>query len=388
MSTSSFTPIDSIKFLKDQIFPKDLILFIILVPAFFLRVWKLPERMVFSGETNNMLYYVESYLRGEKPILMGLEAAQYVHHLFHLPWYLWLMIPLFIFGNGNPLVFAWFHAVIGVVNTFLLYRIGSKWSHRTGILATFIYAAWMRTITIDRFVSPVSLVPFGVIVSLWLFLWARSKPSIRRFFLVGFSVGAAVSFHYALLVPVVGLLIVLWWKYRQYSFAAMLGVIAAFLPMIIFDLRHQFFNLTGLWYVGRSLFDETRPYGLSHFIYQLLPIVILVVSWVLSKTAGPISIFIIIAFAVVQSLQFIRYEIHPNYRDRLNVASEILSHWNDGVSVYFQNESSFDYGYLLRYEAKQRGLDSESIEIYEPWQPENSATVVVTNVQVSKSSPR
>lgn len=369
-------------------YQKNIVLAAILALSFFLRIWQLSERMVFSGETNNMLYYVESYLKGDKPILMGLEAAQYVHHLFHLPWYLWLMLPLFILGNGSPLIFAWFHAAIGVVNTLLLYWIGSRWSRRAGIVAAIFYASWMKTITIDRFVSPVSLVPFGVIVSIWLFLWARSKPSIRSFFLVGFWVGAIVSFHYALLSLVAGLLIFTWWKYRRYTFGATLGVVVAFLPMIIFDLRHQFFNLTGLWYVARSLFDETRPYSSSHFGYQLLPIAILVAAWVLSKTARPISVIAIIMFAVVQLQQFIRYEIHPNYRDRLDVVNEILSHWDDGVSIYFKDESSFDYAYLLRWETKQRRFDSSRIEIYEPWQPDNSATVVVANGHVSKSSPR
>lgn len=367
---------------------KIIVLAAILAIALFLRVWQLPERMVFSGETNNMLYYVESYLRGEKPILMGLEAAQYVHHLFHLPWYLWLMIPLFVFGHGNPLVFAWFHAIIGAANTFLLYRIGSRWSGRVGILAAFIYAVWMRTIAIDRFVSPVSLVPFGVITSIWLFLWVRSRPSVWSFLAVGFWIGAAVSFHYALLAMVLMMLVWIGLMHRRYFISTFIGVIVAFSPIIIFDLGHQFFNLTGFWYVGKSLFDETRPYSSSHFGYQLLPIAILVVAWILSKTARSISVIAIFAFSVVQLQQFTRYEVHPNYRDRLNIVEKVLSYWDDGISVYFKDESSFDYGYLLRYETKQRGLDPKGIEIYEPWQPENAATVVFSNSHVSKRSLR
>lgn len=360
----------------------------ILALALFLRIWQLEERMVFSGETNNMLYYVESYLIGEKPILMGLEAAQYVHHLFHLPWYLWLMIPLFVFGHGNPLVFAWFHSVIGVVNTFLLYRIGSRWSHRTGILAAFIYAVWMRTIAIDRFVSPVSLVPFGVIMSVWIILWARSRPSVLRFFAVGFWTGAAVSFHYALLIAIVLMLVWIGRKHRRYLITAVIGVTVAFFPMIIFDLRHQFFNITGLWYVGRSLFGETRPYGSSHFIYQLLPLAIMGVTLLLVRLPRIFATSALILFLIVQGRAFLRYRVSPNFAERKAVVTKILSFWDDGMQVHFKDKSSFDYEYLLKFEATRRGLDRKKIEIYEPWQPENSATVVVTNGQVSKRSPR
>ena len=85
----------------------------IIAPAVFFRLYRLEDLMVFSGETNNLLYYIESYLAGEKPWLLGLEAAQYVHHLFHLPWYLWMMIPVYFAGGGNPLVFSVFQAAIG-----------------------------------------------------------------------------------------------------------------------------------------------------------------------------------------------------------------------------------------------------------------------------------
>ena len=68
--------------------------------ALFFRLWRVGELMVFSGETNNLFYYLTSYLAGEKPGLLGLEAAQYVHHLFHLPWYLWTMIPVYFAGGG------------------------------------------------------------------------------------------------------------------------------------------------------------------------------------------------------------------------------------------------------------------------------------------------
>src|SRR3989339_1136158 len=97
-------------------------IFITLVLAIFFRLWRVSELMVFSGETNNLFYYLTSYLAGEKPWLLGLEAAQYVHHLFHLPWYLWAMILPFVLGSGNPLVFAVLQAVIGAAAAYFLYR--------------------------------------------------------------------------------------------------------------------------------------------------------------------------------------------------------------------------------------------------------------------------
>ena len=82
-------------------------------------------------------------------------------------------------------------------------------------------------------------------------------------------------------------------------------------------------------------------------------------------------------FLVTQFVVLMNYEIHPNFTDREKVVSQILNNWSNGIRVYFKNESSFDYAYLLRWEAKQRDLDPQNIEIYEPWQPENNAELVI-----------
>src|SRR3990167_6075545 len=124
----------------------------IMIMAVFFRLWRASELMVFSGETNNLFYYLTSYLAGEKPWLLGLEAAQYVHHLFHLPWYLCMMIPVYFAGGGNPLVLAVFQAVIGALGSYILWRIGLMLgSRKIGLLTAFGYAASFHFSTVERF---------------------------------------------------------------------------------------------------------------------------------------------------------------------------------------------------------------------------------------------
>ena len=348
----------------------------IIAPAVFFRLYRLEDLMVFSGETNNLLYYIESYLAGEKPWLLGLEAAQYVHHLFHLPWYLWMMIPVYFAGGGNPLVFAVFQAAIGAFGSYLMWRIGLMLgSRKIGLLAAFGYASSFHLSTVERFVSPVSMVPFGVIGVIYLGL--RAKQKRLNYLWLGLWTGISVSFHYAFLLGAVFVLTLVFWRQRKFFWPSLGGVILAFFPLLIFDLRHGFFNLTGLWYVGKSLFDNTRPYGSPHFIYQLYPLVAIVVAWLVSCLPRKIMYVLAVVFFVTQLVMLKNYEVHPNFADRRKTVNQILNNWDNKASVYFKNESSFDYAYLLRWEAKRRGLDSRNIEIYEPWQPENNAEVVV-----------
>lgn len=402
MSTLSFTPTDC-KFRKDQIFQKDLILLLIIVSALFFRLYRLEELMVFSGETNNLLYYIEAYLAGEKPRLLGLEAAQYVHHLFHLPWYLWMMIPIYFAGGGSPLFFSVFQAAIGALEAYLMWRVGLMLgSKRIGLLAALGYAASFHFSTVERFVSPVSLVPFGIIVTIYLTILAFRQQKRSGFLLLGFWMGISVSFHFAFLLTVAFISGIIFWRRRKFILQAVAGILLAFSPMIVFDLRNNFFNLTGLWYVGKSLFDSTRPYGSSHFIYQLYPLLVLVGAWFVSYFPRKMIFVSVLVFFVTQLVMLKNYEIHPNFADRKRVVDQVLYEFsirhceergktrlprsaeggtrNDvkcELSVYFKNESSFDYAYLLRREAKLRGLDPKNIVIYEPWQPENNAALVV-----------
>lgn len=352
----------------------------VMILAIFFRLWRVEELMVFSGETNNLFYYLSSYLAGEKPWLLGLEAAQYVHHLFHLPWYLWMMVPIYLVGGGDPLVFAVFHAVVGAVAVYFLYRTLVQLGFpRVGLLAAFGYAASLPVSNIERFVSPVSLVPFGVITTFYLLVLARHKQKAAWFSLLGFWAGVVVSFHYALLLMMMAVLGLVWWKNRNFFVASILGVVLAFSPMIVFDLRNNFFNLTGLWFVAKSLVGETRPYGSSHFLFQIYPAIIIFIALLISQLPKRVLLVICGLFLLIQLKALTEYEVHPNLEDRDQVVAELLSHWDDGLTISFRGQSSFDYAYLLHLEARKRNLDQRKIVIFEPWQPENNAGLIVEN---------
>lgn len=359
---------------------------VIMILAIFFRLWRVEESMVFSGETNNLFYYLSSYLAGEKPWLLGLEAAQYVHHLFHLPWYLWAMVLPFIFGDGSPLVFAFIHAVIGAASAYFLYRtLSLLGSPGIGLLSAFGYAVFLPVVNIERFISPVSLVPFGTILTFYLLVLSHQRQKTILFLLLGFWSGVAVSFHYAMLSMMAVVLGLVWWRYRKFFVVAIAGVVLAFSPMIVFDLRNNFFNLTGLWFVAKSLVGETRPYGSSHFLYQIYPIIVIFIAALASRLPKRLLAVVCGAFLLIQLRALALYEVHPSLKDRYLVVDELLSQWDQGLTVYFRDQSSFDYAYLLRLEARKWNLDPQKIVTFEPWQPENNAGLIVENNMVKFS---
>ena len=291
-----------------------------------------------------------------------------------------MMVPVYLAGGGDPLIFAVLHAVIGAASAYFLYRtLSLLGSPGIGLLSAFGYALFLPVVNIERFISPVSLVPFGTIMAFYFLVLAHQRQKPVQFLLLGFWSGVAASFHYAMLLMIVVVLVWVWWKNRKFFVAVVAGVVLAFSPMIIFDLRNNFFNLTGLWFVAKSLVGETRPYGSSHFLYQIYPIIVIFIAALASRLPKKLLAVVCGAFLLIQLRALALYEVHPSLKDRYLVVDELLFQWDQGLTVYFRDQSSFDYAYLLRLEARKRNLDSQKIVIFEPWQPENNADLIVEN---------
>ena len=105
--------------------------------------------------------------------------------------------------------------------------------------------------------------------------------------------------------------------------------------MIIFDLRNNFFNLTGLWFVAKSLAGETRPYGSSHFLYQTYPITVIFIAALASRLPKKLLAVVCGAFLLIQLRALALYEVHPSLKDRHLVVDELLFLMGSGIDGLF-----------------------------------------------------
>lgn len=342
----------------------------IVILAAVLRLWKLPERTVFSGEANNVLNAMTDMLSGKRSIFQGQRAASYVEILSSTPWYIYLMLPVLTAANRNPIAVMYFQPLLSLIGIYFLFRAGEIWhSTKAGLFAAFIYTVLMPLINLDRSVWSVGLLPFSVNLILFTLAKAAISPSKINYLMLGFAMGFSLSLHFSSIIScLIALIFIATCKNRNgYIKWLILPIILSFLPLILYDLNHNFANSRGLFLVAKSFLDKTRPYGSGYFAFQFYPPIVLLAGITLASIPKLIGLLIVLMLFTSQIKLFIDYRAIPNYPQRYKLIEELLSFWKEpGMKVFFNDKSSFEYTYLMRYLSNKKGIDYRSILTLEP----------------------
>ena len=341
---------------------------LILILAFGLRFFQLEKRTLFSGEATNELLALEMLSTGKTPFLLGYPVATYIPNLYTTPWFWYLLLPLFNLFHGNPLVFIILHPLLGTLGIYFLYRAGKLFhSEAAGLFAAFIYATWMVIINLDRSVWNVGLIPFAVNLVLWAAVMAIKTNQKKFFVLLGVLLGLAISLHYQLIILTMGLLLWIDRKNRHHLPWAFLPIIFSFLPVLIYDVTHQFATAIAFSQAIRSLADGSRQYSTNYFFYQFYPVLILIFGVWLAKASRKIAVGLLTLFAFWQFNSFITYRVNPNYTQRKIFIFRLLTFWSPerGIIFLVNDRPYFEYGYLLLYFGRGRGVTADSITRFE-----------------------
>lgn len=257
---------------------KTLILLGILICSLFLRLYKISDYMTFLGDEGRDALVWLRMVRNHKFTLIGPQTS--IGNMYLGPLYYYLMLPFyFVLGTEGPSIGV---ALFGVGTTFLLWYCGKEWfSQMAGLLAALLYAISPVAIVYSRSSWNPNIMPFFSLLTVWGVwqFWERKK-----FFwlvLIGILLSFVIQSHYLglLLVPYVG---IFWFfklielkknnpknlkKFIYFSFFSILCfLILTILPLVWFDLRHNFLNLKAFW----KFFSE-RQTTVNLKIYKAIP---------------------------------------------------------------------------------------------------------------------
>lgn len=191
-----------------------------------LEIWRSKE-ITLVGPGSSLVVYGKQVLQGS------------VNYYFNL---LFLLL-----GNFDPIKSSYVLMLFIAIMMFPLYY-GVKWLHdiKTAIFVLTIYALAPYYIDFTRFffgpVFQLAILPFLV-----FFMGLHKKTRQRRYlFCVFVASGVLLQFHYQTLIVIVilSLYYLLESKNRLQKMLIMAsGVIVGYLPMIIFELKNEFYNL-------------------------------------------------------------------------------------------------------------------------------------------------
>lgn len=218
------------------------ILILILFIAFFFRTYKLIDWLSFDQDAELYSWIAKDIIVNKHIRLIGqLTSAPGV---FIGPLFYYLNIPFFILFNMDPVASVIPILIIGMFTVYSYYWVFKKlYSQRVGLIASFVYATSLYTISFDRWVVP------STPTNLWaIWYFFTIMMILRKNFsvlpLAGLLIGLIWNIHIALTPTLIALPLAIAFsgkipKFKQFAIFTLV-VIATCLPLIGFETRHNF----------------------------------------------------------------------------------------------------------------------------------------------------
>lgn len=207
----------------------------------------------FTRDESSDLARMHEYWKGKKITLVGPISNDNIKVFSSLTYY--MLMPFAALGNFDPVSPVWGTAFFGLLTALLLFSFVKKTNRSLLALACFLLLVWFPLVLTSRWAWNPHLVPFWMALAIWSYL----RKTIMWSIVAGLSLGLSVHNHYVALVPAAIFLIIVvanqWREKRgkRHIVLTMMGFAFAFLPFILFDVRHP----PGLFL--RSYFLSTQP---------------------------------------------------------------------------------------------------------------------------------
>lgn len=234
-----------------DIVAKNWLLVIIIILAAFLRFYRIEEFAMFLADQGRDAIIIKRIVTGEHFPAIGAPTS--VGQVYLGPFYYYFIAPWLLIFNFNPAGLAWGSALTSIAFLIVLfYIVKSLFNSRAAYISIFIASFSYVLIQSSRFSwNPNPLPFFSLLTAYSLFLAVKSGKT-RYFFIFGAFLSFCIQLHYlaaALALPILVLAVFDLIGQGKNFAARFLKYILSFisfliftLPLVIFDLRHEFIN--------------------------------------------------------------------------------------------------------------------------------------------------
>lgn len=233
----------------------------ILILAIFLRVYNIPQTLLFHFDQGYHGLAIRDIWETKRIALLGHKTD--VEGIFHGSFFYYLMLPLYLLSGWNPVGVSIILAILDGLTVIFIFLLGKElFGRQVGMLAALFYAISYSLISYSRWLSNVTPIPFFSTFYFY-FLVKTILGKTKYLPLAGLSLGIVAQLNGAIgffLVPGLFVGLVLIWQKRLLKKRILFFAIAAFLlpalPLILFDLRHNFLvsnSIKGLFFKENGL---------------------------------------------------------------------------------------------------------------------------------------
>lgn len=255
----------------------EVLLLVLLIAAFILlRSVYFTDHLNFSADQAEQSMDVLQYYRDHKIPLIGnpINSTVYEgHYMYQGPGYYYLLFPFLLVTDFEPISSSYLFMLFCAVMIVPLY-FGMKFlvNTRAAILMALIYTMAPYYLNYTRFHwNPnyqLALLPL-VILLMGLY---KKKKSKKIFLLLAILLGFLFQFHYQFIVVILGIA-VYYFIIRKESpkllFHFFGGLLIGVAPLLIFEMRHDFYNIQTLYLLLTNYDKVTKAGGITTPHYYL-----------------------------------------------------------------------------------------------------------------------
>lgn len=240
-------------------FFKNRLVLLFLFTSIIIYFYKYPKLIVFDADQE---FYAKQYVeivKLGKPTLVGIQTS--FGGLFVGPLYSYLIAFVYWMFQGYPLGMSLLTLLFSSFQASLTYYLfgklkGQKVGIFTGVLCLFSSALWSKGFVVNaiNFFYPLGL--------LFFYLLIKFKGNQYYFLWLTLVLGLTLQIHLILLIffPILAVVLIkekFWQKFKTTDYLTLFTIILiSLLPLILFDLRHEFLitqNLTKFINQGKNI---------------------------------------------------------------------------------------------------------------------------------------
>ncbi len=234
-----------------------------------------------------------------------------IYYFFLL--FLWL-------GHWDPAIASYLFTLWSALMVFpLYYGVKNLISKKTAWIAVIIYSFLPYYLEYTRFLWNTTL-QLSLLPLLILFMGLyRQKKTWPYFLLVSIMTGILLQFHYQFAIVILGIFIYYFLVKRLHPKNILLfvsGLLIGFSPLILFELKHQFYNLQTIILFFRNWNTLDRPgglvephYFLSITLMSLIAFLGLFAKWI-NKIRNSVLVFLAALLFVYSLLVHLPKPVH------------------------------------------------------------------------------
>lgn len=278
-------------FLKNFLTINNLLLIVIIIAAAAVRFYNFPDRVTFGPEQAISLETSASMIK-EKFSLLGIENVQRTTSqglkIYSGALFSYSLIPLLLIFNYQALPLSACFTILNILTGLILYFVSRKmFGVKTAIfsLILFIFNSYM--IYHSLFIWILDYLPLIGILTLYFLYQEKTNFKYRQIFWLGILSGIGISLEY-LYGPTYLLVLVLAFYFSKKRIKTFLvfffSSLIPNLPIIVFDLKHNFYNSKVLWLYFQDVLKHPENSGILYYDFlQFWPIAALILGFLVVK---------------------------------------------------------------------------------------------------------